>query len=313
MSFLAEERLWLLAVPALLAAGYLVAQRRRSQYAIRLTTLDLLDQVAPDRPGWRRHLPAALLVLALGVLVVSIARPARSVDVPRDEATLVLAIDVSLSMGAQDVSPNRIVAAQTAARSFLELAPEDIRVGLVAFAEFANSVASPTTDRAIVARSLDSLTLSPATAIGEAIFASLDSIAAARPDDGEVPAAIVLLSDGETTSGRENAEAAAAAVEAGVPVYTVAFGTDEGSVVVDGEVIPVMVDEAALAAIADATGGRFFAAASAGELAEIFDEVGSEIGLEQEDREIGDWFAGLGLLLGALAAVGSLTWFSRLP
>ncbi len=313
MTFLEPIRLWLLAVPALLAAAYVALQFRRPKYAVRFTNVELLDKVAPDRPGWRRHVPALVLLAALAALVLSVARPARAVEVPREEATVVLALDVSLSMGADDVAPTRIEAAQQAARNFVTMVPDELRLGLIVFSGNAASLVAPTTDRAPLLAAIDNLQLGEGTAIGEAIFTALDALVLDRPDAEELGAAIVLLSDGETTVGRPDAAAAEAAVARGVPVSTVAFGTDGGFVVVQGETIPVPINEAALEAVADATGGQAFTADTAGELTTILEGVGAEVGFETEQREIGDWFAGLGLLLGAAAAAGSLVWFSRLP
>ncbi len=313
MTFLAPARLWLLAVPALLAAAYVAFQFRRPKYAVRFTNVELLDKVAPDRPGWRRHVPALVLLAALGALVLSIARPARAVEVPREEATVILALDVSLSMGADDVEPSRIEAAQAAARDFVAMVPDELRLGLVAFSGNAASLVAPTTERAPLLAAVDNLQLGEGTAIGEAIFTALDALVLDRPDVEELGAAIVLLSDGETTVGRPDAAAAEAAVARGVPVSTVAFGTDAGFVVVQGETIPVPINEEALADVAEATGGQAFAADTAGELTSILEGVGAAVGFETEQREIGDWFAGLGLLLAAAAAAGSLVWFSRLP
>ncbi len=313
MTFLAPGRLWLLALPALLAAAYVAFQFRRPRYAVRFTNVELLDKVAPDRPGWRRHVPALVLLAALGALVLSVARPARAVEVPREEATVILALDVSLSMGADDVAPTRIEAAQQAAREFVASVPDELRLGLVAFSGNAASLVAPTTDRAPLLAAIDNLRLGEGTAIGEAIFTALDALVLDRPDAEELGAAIVLLSDGETTVGRPDAAATEAALARGVPVSTVAFGTDAGFVVVQGETIPVPINESALEAVADATGGQAFTADTAGELTSILEGVGAEVGFETEQREIGDWFAGLGLLLAAVAAAGSLVWFSRLP
>ncbi len=313
MTFLAATRLWLLVLPALLAAAYLAVQFRRPKYAVRFTNVELLDKVAPDRPGWRRHATALALLAALTALVAAIARPARAVEVPREEATVVLALDVSLSMGADDVAPTRIDAAQQAAQDFVEAVPDELRIGLVAFSGNAALLVPPTTERAPLLRAVDNLQLGEGTAIGEAVFTALDALVFERPDAEELGAAIVLLSDGETTVGRPDEAAAAEAVRLGVPVSTVAFGTDRGFVVYQGETIPVPINEAALAAVAEATGGQAFTADTADELTTILEGVGAEVGFETEQREIADWFTGLGLLLAAAAAAGSMFWFSRLP
>jgi Ca-activated chloride channel family protein len=311
MTFLSGGRLWLLLLVAALVAGYVVMQRRRPKYAVRFANLDLLASVAPARPGWRRHLPAAALALALVALVVGVARPARAVKIPREEATVVLALDVSVSMEATDVPPSRLEAAKQAAEEFVDDLPERIRVGLVVFAGSARLVVPPTADRAPVESSLDRLTLAPRTAIGEAIFTALDAVTYPSTED-EVRARIVLLSDGATTAGRPNELAAQAAVEAGVPVSTIAFGTDAGTVEVEGREVAVPVDEAALREVADSTGGTFFEAASAGALRSVYRDIGSAVGFTTEHREVSWWFAGLGLALVFAAAAAGLVWMGRI-
>lgn len=317
MTFLASHWLWLLPGVVALAAAYVVMQGRRRTYAVRFTNLDLLDAVAPRRPGWRRHLPAAAFLLSMASLVIAFARPTWNVQVPQERATIIVAIDVSVSMEATDVLPNRITAAKAAASSFVDMVPDRFQLGLVSFSGTAQVLVSPTTDHDLVKRSIARLELGPRTAIGEAVFASLSAIDAASPDitgDSErAPATIVLMSDGETTYGRPNEEAAASATEAGVPVSTIAFGTEGGFVIVQGRAINVPVNGPALRELADATGGKAFEAASGEELGEVYKEIGSSIGHTTERREVASWFVGFGLLLTAAAAVGSLTWFSRLP
>lgn len=309
MSFLSPERLWLLGLPGLLLVAYLLFLLRRSRFAVRFTNLELLDRVAPDRAGWRRHLTAALMLVALASLVVALARPTVEREVPRELATVVLAMDTSLSMEAVDVTPSRIAAAQAAALRFLGGVPDQIRVALIDFAGDAKALVPPTTDRALLARAVAQLDLREGTAIGEAIFLALDVLAL---EDRAIPAAVIVLSDGETTMGRPDAQAAAAAVAEGVPVSTVAFGTDRGTVVVEGTEIPVPVNAGALRAVAEETGGAFFSADTADELGRVFDVLGSEIGFVLEDREVAEWFVAGALLAAVLAAIGSLAWFSRL-
>lgn len=313
MSFLAPDRLWLLLLPAAAVVGYLVMLRRKQRYALRYSDLELIDKVAPDRPGWRRHIPAIGFLLAIGALVLSLARPVTAVQVPQEQAMVVVAIDVSLSMEADDVAPSRIEAAQEAALNFVELAPEELRIGIVGFAGVALPAVAPTTDRDSVRTAIERLTLAEGTAVGEAIAASVDLIAREVVEDEEIPAAVVLLSDGTTTMGRSPEEAALAAADAEIPVSTISFGTDDGTIVFQGEVVPVPPDEAALRDVADTTGGRFFAAASSQELQQILDDVGSEVGFTTEDRELWEWFLLAGVVILALAGGASLIWFSRLP
>ena len=296
---------------------YLVAQARRRQYTLRFTNLDLLDTVAPRRPGWRRHLPAGLFSVALALLVVAWAGPTAPVRVPVERATVILAIDVSLSMQATDVSPDRLEAAKAAALDFLDVVPPELNVGLVTFSGTATITVPPTTDRDLLGEAVQRLQLSERTAIGEAIFASLDAIDLVPADPGgePPPAAIVLMSDGATTAGRPDTEAVATAIERGVPVTTIAFGTDDGTIVLpdDPVPIPVPVDRAALEAIAAETGGSYFSAVTAEQLEAIYVDIGSSIGFTTEERPVTAWFVGAALVaLGATAAM-SLAWFSRLP
>jgi Ca-activated chloride channel family protein len=315
VKYLAGERLWLLLLVGALVGAYCLMQARRRQDAVRFTNIALLASVAPKRPGWRRHLPAAALVAALGLLVVGFARPTRAVKVPREQATVMLAIDVSASMTATDVAPSRFEAARDAARSFTQRLPTRFRLGLLSFAGTAAVLVPPTTDRQPVLQSIDNLQLGPRTAIGEAIFAALDSIAGSAdqtPGAKQPPARIVLMSDGATTAGRPNSDAAAAAAQAHVPVSTIAFGTDNGTVVVDGRIIQVPVDRGALRDVADATKGSFFEAASGEELRHVYADIGSQIGFRTERREVSAWFIGLALVSAFAAAGGSLVWSSRL-
>ncbi len=320
LTYLAPNRFWFLLAVAALAAVYIVLQSRRRAYAVRFTNLDLLQSVAPRSPGWRRHIPAIVLLLALTSLVVALARPAREERVPRERATIVLAIDTSLSMMAEDVDPNRLVAAQAAAKTFLDILPPKINVGLVSFNGSGTILVPPTTDRDRVRTAIDTLELEERTAIGEAIFTSLQAIKQAPVADGdedneEVPARIVLMSDGKTTIGRPDSVGAQAAKDAGVPVHTIAFGTDHGVITLPDEPapIPVDVDREALERVADQTDGKAFTAATEGELREVYRNIGSSIGYELEFREVGLWFVGLGTALLFLCSSLSLLWFSRLP
>ncbi len=318
MTLLARHWLWLLVAVAALAVGYVLSQLRRRDAAVRFTNLALLDTVAPNRPGWRRHVPAAFLLLALGSLSVALARPARLEQVPRERATIVVAIDTSLSMMATDVAPNRLDAAKAAASSFVELLPEQINVGLVSFNRTASVLVSPTKDHAAVVRAIGGLQLDQGTAIGEAIFAGIQAIDSVPPAvDGEevAPGRIVLMSDGETTAGRPDDIAGARALERDIPISTIAFGTENGTIVVPGEdrVISVPVNQDALRSIAEQTRGTFFTAATGEELRSVYADIGSSVGYEAARREIGGWFVGAAVAALFLAAGFSLLWFSRLP
>ncbi len=315
MTFLAAGRLWLLLAVVALVVAYVVSQFRAKKYAVRFSNLSLLESVAPKRPGWRRHLPAAAFALALATFVVAFAQPTRDTKVPREQATIVMAIDVSLSMQATDVAPTRLQAAKVAAASFVDLVPSKLNIGLVAFSGTAQVLVPPTTDHTLLKRNIDNLQLGPATAIGEAIFASLGAIAAvsAQPGQKLPPARIVLMSDGATTVGRANAPAAKAASDAHTPVSTIAFGTQTGTVLVEGNPVRVPVNKDALRVIADETKGSFFEAASGKELKKVYADIGSSVGYRTERKEATAFFVGLGLVFALVAAATSLVWFSRLP
>jgi len=308
---------WLLALlPVLAIAGmYVWRQFRRKAYAVRFTNVDLLRTLAPRGLGWRRHLAAGAFLLSLLVLASALARPSIDAEESLERATVILAIDVSLSMEADDVAPSRIEAAQQAAKEFVAELPEGYNIGLVAFAKSANVLVSPTKDRAAVSQAIDGLVLAEATATGEAVFTSLEAIRLVPTDgaQGPPPARIVLLSDGYRTSGRSVEEAAAAASAANVPVSTIAFGTDDGQVQIGNQVQRVPVDRFALAELAETTNGFFYEAASVGELNQVYEDMGSSIGQRTVPREITQWYAALALLLALGAAVLSLLWTSRLP
>jgi Ca-activated chloride channel family protein len=317
MTLLAASRLWLLLPVAALALGYLVLQRRRRHYAVRFTNLALLDSVAPKRPGWRRHVPAGIALLALVAMVVGLARPAHDEKVPREEAVVMLAIDVSRSMTATDVSPSRMESAVAAAHDFIEGIPKGFRVGLVAFDDEARILATPTLEHQVVLDALGRLQPGRGTAAGDAIDASLDAIAtvldptASADTKQDFAATIVLLSDGATTSGQDPNVAARKAADAGVPVTTIAYGTDSGTVEIEGEIVPVPADPGAMRAIADATDGTFFEAASASELKAVYDDIQGRVGFTVEQREIVLWFVTIGLVLLMLALGASMLWQAR--
>jgi Ca-activated chloride channel family protein len=317
LEFSAPSRLWFLAVVVALLVAYVAFQlRRRPVYAVRFTNLALLDVVAPKRPTWRRHVTAVAFVIGTGLLVVALAEPTRAVEVPVERATIVLAIDTSLSMEATDIEPSRLAAAKDAATNFVETVPDTVNVGLVQFAGTALVAVAPTTDHGDVLRAIDDLELGEGTAIGEAIFAGLEALSTlpeADDPDEAVPATLVVLSDGETTVGRSNQDAVAAAQEAEIPVSTIAFGTDSGVISIEGEIVPVPPNVDALAEIADETHGVSFAAEDEGDLAAAYDDLGSSIGYETEQREISEWFVGAALVALLAAAVLSLWWFARLP
>jgi Ca-activated chloride channel family protein len=315
MTFLAPGWFALLAVVAAIAVAYVVLQQRRRHYAIRFTNLELLESVAPRRPGWRRHVAAGGMALALVALIFGIARPARIERIPKSTATIMLVLDTSGSMMADDVAPSRIEAATSAARKFINALPPRLTVGLVTFDRSTRLLSPPTADHALVARSLDGLQTSGGTATGDAIYTALDAISAsggAGVTNGKQTAAIVLLSDGATTIGRPVDEAAQAAAEQKVPITTIAFGTANGVAVVQGRDIPVPADPATMKAVADASGGAFFEAFSAKELQKVYRAIGNRVGYDIKRHEISMTFVGVALALALLALAASLVWTGRL-
>jgi Ca-activated chloride channel homolog len=311
------EPWWLLALlPVVaIAAVYVWRQFRRKHYAVRFANLDLLRTLAPKGLGWRRHVAAGTFLLALLALATAMARPSVDREEPLERATIMLAIDVSLSMEADDVAPSRIEAAQEAAKQFVAELPPTYNLGLVSFAKSANVLVPPSKDRAAVQQAIDGLTLAEATATGEAVFTCLEAVRSVPADgaQGLPPARIVLLSDGYRTSGRSVEEAAAAASAANVPVSTIAFGTDAGVVDIGGQLQPVPVDRLALAELAETTQGFFYEAASVSELKQVYEDMGSSIGHRVEPREVTQWYAGIALLFALAAGGMSLLWTSRLP
>jgi Ca-activated chloride channel homolog len=312
--------LWgLLLVPVAVAA-YLVAQRRRAGYAVRFTNLDLLANVVARTPRWRRHLPPVLYLLALTALLTSMARPQAVTLVPKEQATVMLVLDVSGSMNATDVQPTRMVAAQQAATTFVGELPGRLRVGVVSFASTAQTLTRPTTDRVAVAEAIASLHAEGATAMGDGIERALD---VKRPPgseaEGRVPLVVLLLSDGANTQGRVRPmDAAAHARALGVAVFTIALGTEQGMVDVPNETgqlqrVPVPPDELTLRRIAEVTGARFFAAPTDRDLRGIYRELGSRIGFVRQRQEVTVVFAAAGLLLVVAGMALSLAWFSRFP
>jgi Ca-activated chloride channel family protein len=317
MHFLSPEWLWLLPVVGLLAAAYVWLQFRKRKYVARFSNLELLSSVAPRRPGWRRHLTFALLLIGLTVLSVGVARPSAAVKVPRDRATVMMAIDVSLSMQATDVLPTRLQAAQVAAKAFVDKLPPRINLGLVSFGGNASVLVPPTLDRDSVKRAIDNLELQESTAIGEAVFTSLDAItvfgqATTAKGDTRPPARIVLLSDGANNKGRSVAEAATKAKQDQVQVSTIAFGTDNGTVTYGGETIPVPADKVTLNELAQATGGSFHTASSVEQLTDVYKDIGSQIGYTKTHRDISWRFLAVGLLFTIAAAGASMLWSGRL-
>jgi Ca-activated chloride channel family protein len=305
----------MIAVAALLLL-YLLVQLRRKKNVVRFTNVALLSHLAPKRPGWRRHVSFGLLLLSLAAFTVAMARPATVVRVPRDRATVVMVIDVSLSMEATDVTPSRIEAAKKAAKEFAELLPKSVNLGLVSFSGRVTVQAEPTTNRQLVEQKIDNLQLAESTATGDAIIAAVDELKSFENTLGgesdEVPARIVMLSDGARTVGRPVDQGIAAAKDAKIPISTIAFGTLDGVVNLEGQRQPVPVDTATMKEIAEGTGGTYHAAASEQELRSIYANLGSQIGYVDKPREVTTWAVGIGLILAFAGAGAALWWSNRL-
>jgi Ca-activated chloride channel homolog len=321
MTFLVSWRLVFIAAPVALLVAYLLAQRSRRRAAVRFSSVDLLASVAPKRPGWQRHVAAGAFLGALVVFVLAFAQPARLISVPKQRATVVLTLDTSGSMVATDVSPTRLAAAQEAAREFVNALPSGVQIGLVGFSTDAALLAAPTSDRATVLAAINNLQAGGGTATAAAIKLSVQAISSVPPGKGgqKTPGAIVLMSDGSPTIGEDGMSAtdsvsteAAAAKAAGVKINTIAFGTQNGTVTIQGETIPVPADPAAMNAIASDTGGRTFTAQSADELKSVYHEIGRVVGYNVEHRDITAWFIGIALALMVAAAAAALAWNQRL-
>jgi Ca-activated chloride channel homolog len=316
---------WPLVLTALAALPVLVAlyidrDRRRVASQASFGNPDLLPNVIDRAPGRLRYLPVVLLLCALAAMIVGVARPHATVSVPREEATIVLAIDASRSMRAKDVEPTRLDAARTAAKAFLAEVPEKFRVGVVSFATRAAVGVAPTEDRALVETALDTLIPGEGTAIGDAIALSVQvGQPQVETDEPPPPRAILLVSDGARDGGRvEPAEAARAAKERGVPVYSVLVGTPNGVIeetLTGGlrRIIRVPPSPQTLEQLAKDTGGAFFAAADPEELSRVYEDLGSRLGTRDESREITDVFAALAAALFLVAGTISALLFRRVP
>jgi Ca-activated chloride channel family protein len=349
MGLLWPALLLLLGLIPLLVLAYLWMLRRRRRFTVRYSSLALVREALPHYSRLRRHLPFALFLLALGSLVVAVARPVSTVDVPSGRATIILAIDVSRSMCSTDVPPNRLVAAREASQSFIQRQPSSTQIGIVAFAGFAALIQPPTTDQELLQDAIEGLETARRTAIGSAILQSLDAIAEINPEVAPVsgdaasgaqsapveagthrPDIIVLLTDGASNSGPPPLEAAQEAVDRGIRVYTIGFGTENGSEMDCGALDPNSgrlgfepqfgggnsfwggyrrgIDEVTLKQIAEMTGANYYSASSAGELQQVFQDLPSTLITRQETLEISFAFAAVGAFLAALAIVLSLLW-----
>lgn len=349
MNFIWPELLWsLLAVP-LLVAAYLLLLRRRKKEVVNYAGLAMVRQAMGPAQRWRRHLPPLLFLLALITLLLAMARPTAVITLPSQNKTIILAVDVSGSMRATDVAPNRLAAAQAAVRSFVEQVPNQTRIGVVAFAGTASLVQAPTLSRDDVISSVNRMQLQRGTAVGSGLLVSLKAIfpdmefnltsddprsrndrdASVQPlgtaqtekvqEFSPVPpgsyasAAVILLTDGQTTTGPDPVESSTMAAERGVRVFTVGIGTPDGQVVVgDGWSMHVKLDEDPLKKIASTTRAQYFYAGNSPDLLKVYKTLNSKLTLETRETEISAVFSAVGALLALLAAALSMLWFNRL-
>lgn len=335
MSFEAPLLLGSLALLPLLVLSFSAARSRRRRYAVRFPgTATAAGVVSASRSRHRRLIPAALLMLALAALLVALARPQVPVEVPDERATVVLVTDTSRSMLAEDVAPSRLAAAKAAAHTFLERVPGQLRVGAIAFAETPRTLHSPTPDHERIDAEIDRLAADGGTATGDALDAALallegaDGDAPGAPsgdgtdgDEGDAeaggpPAAIVLLSDGASMTGRDPLDVAREAGDADVPIFTASLGTAAATVPApggSGARLPVPPDPESMREIAELSGGEAFDADTAEDLDAVYERLGSRLGTREEQREITAGFAAGGIVLLLLAGGLSLLWTGRLP
>jgi Ca-activated chloride channel homolog len=351
MTFLWPEMLWLLATVPMLVGIYVVALRRKKKHAVRYASLNLVREAIGPGQRFRRHVPPLLFLLAMIATIVAIARPTAVITLPSEQRVIVMALDVSLSMRATDVEPTRFAAAKEAAKAFVQEQPKDVRIAIVSFAGTASVVQSPTQNRADLVEAIDRLELQRHTAIGSAIIVSLAALfpddgidlesilfgARPSPDGGRVgpidkrkpepekkafapvppgsnsSAAIILLTDGRRTTGPDPLDAARMAAERGVRVYTVGFGTKEGSsVAIDGWSIYMRFDEETLRGIADLTRAEYFHAASGTDLKKVYETLNAKFVLERKETEITALAIAVAAVLAVASGVLSVLWFSRI-
>jgi Ca-activated chloride channel homolog len=312
MSFAAPAFLAALALVPLAIVAHSLSRKRARRYAVRYPGVATLAPLLPRVSSWRRILPLALFLASLAMLTLALARPHAMVAVPKEQASIVLVTDVSRSMLAEDVDPSRLEAARAAAQRFLEELPEEARVGAVAFSTDPHTVEAPTDNRAEIEDLIDALSADGGTAAGDALAAAVGLVDG--PAEDRPPAAIVLLSDGETTTGRDPMPVARRAGRLGIPIHTVALGTRTATITTpDGTLIPVPPDPEAMRRIAELSGGRAFEVDDADELGGLYEELGSRVATEEEEREITGAFAAGGIvLLMAAAALGTRA-TARLP
>ncbi len=332
MNILWPSALFLLILIPAVAAAYFLLLRRRRRYAVRYSSLSLVRAALPAQSRWRRYVPMALFLLALGSLVVALARPVAVTIVPAGRANVILTLDVSRSMIQTDIPPSRLAAAKKAALTFIDRQQANNDIGLVAFAGYAQTLLAPGRDTEALEKAVNGLTTGRGTAIGSGILTALDTIAQANPkvalsDRGNaqdiqvtpvpkgeyVPDIVVVLTDGVNTTGADPLAAAQQAADRGVRVYTIGYGTEAGSSMGGSDRFfrggfRHGLDEDTLRAVAELTGGEYYSATSASELEEVLKSLPTYLMTREERTEISVFFAALGALLVALAVMLSQAW-----
>lgn len=338
MEFQWPVMLWvLLLIPALVVL-YILAQRRRQRYAVRYASLSLVREALGRGPGWRRHVPPALFLLGVTAMLFALSRPTSVVTLPNQEGTVILTMDVSGSMRADDLKPDRLTAAKVAARAFVEKQPQGVKLGVVSFSDSAFLVQAPTSDKEAVIAAINRLNTQRGTAIGSALLTSLDALFEDASIEGTAPyspnqptptplptptpmpkgvyepALIVLLTDGESNRGPRPLEVVERVAARGVRVYTIGVGSLEGTVLrTGGRAMRVRLDEDTLKAVAQATDGTYFNASTESDLRAIYENLSTQLVFRKQETEITALFTGAAAVLSLLAGALSLLWFNRLP
>ncbi len=329
----------LLLIPVLILV-YILLQRRRQKYALRYASLSLVKEALGRGPGWRRHIPAALFLIALTAMIFALARPEATTLVPSAEGTIILAIDVSGSMTATDLLPNRMEAAKSAARAFVEKQPDTVQVAIVSFSDNAFVVQPPTDDKEALLSAISRLNWQRGTAIGRGMVASLEAIAEKTGQGGEIilsqdqsqdptnaapqptpmpkgqyqNAIIVLLTDGENNQWPEPVEIAQIAADRGVRVYTVGIGSEEGAIVrIQGRAIRTRLDEQTLRTISEMTDGVYYNAQTETDLVKVYENLSTNLVLKTDKIEVTAYVTAIAVFFSLLAGFFSLLWFNRLP
>jgi Ca-activated chloride channel family protein len=341
MNFIFPLGLWLTLIVPILIALYIWAQRRRQKYALRYASLSLVKEALGRGPGIRRHVPPALFLASLFFMTVAVARPVTVVSMPVQEGVVILAIDVSGSMQAEDLKPNRMEAAKEAAKAFVARQGEDVSVGIVSFSGDASLVQSPTTDHDLVVKAIDRLRPQRATAIGRGLLTSLDAIfendeeippsvqalqrleetggqgpMPSAPPGGTLnaPATIILLSDGQNNQFPAPLQIIGEAISRGIRVYTVGVGSPEGTILrLQGRQIRTRLDEVTLKQIAELTEAEYYNASNSADLREVYEKLSTQLVLREQKTEVTSYLTAIAAVLSILAGAFSLLWFNRLP